>query len=256
MDSRSQQIMDSITLALGKDARYFDICMSEILVDDPDVLSVLVNFSPKTDLDLEDTTIAGSDICLQFDLIDDNPQLILGEDDEFEITKGQLYAALYWGEVCKCKSDAHPQQQPSHPEPAADTARPVQRPLCLKCNGTGYFPVGSSCLCDHQVATLNAEQQPAQQLAEALENLVSTIRYAPNGAATIKAIQAADKALAAQQQPAQPIPTGERLRSALNRAIELLVTALHEPEQITEEEIHYLRTIEIETRPPAPGGHS
>lgn len=58
--------------------------------------------------------------------------------------------------------------------------------------------------------------------------------------------------LSAQQQPAQPIPTGERLRDALNQAIELLVTALHEPSQITEEEIHELRSIEIECRPTHP----
>lgn len=35
-----------------------------------------------------------------------------------------------------------------------------------------------------------------------------------------------------------------KLRAGLNQAIELLTTALHEPEQITEEEIHELRTLE------------
>jgi hypothetical protein len=42
-----------------------------------------------------------------------------------------------------------------------------------------------------------------------------------------------------------------RLRGALNQSIELLVTALHEPEQITESEIHDLRTIELEQPPTA-----
>lgn len=36
----------------------------------------------------------------------------------------------------------------------------------------------------------------------------------------------------------------EKLRVGLNQAIELLVTALHEPQQITESEIHDLRTLE------------
>lgn len=47
------------------------------------------------------------------------------------------------------------------------------------------------------------------------------------------------------------IPTDSatvKLREALNQAIELLVTATIEPEQITEAEIHELRTIEIESR--------
>lgn len=39
----------------------------------------------------------------------------------------------------------------------------------------------------------------------------------------------------------------ECLRAALNQAIELLVTALHEPEQITPEEIHDLRTQELQS---------
>lgn len=39
----------------------------------------------------------------------------------------------------------------------------------------------------------------------------------------------------------------ERLRAGMNQAIELLVTAIHEPEQITEGEIHDLRTLERET---------
>ena len=43
----------------------------------------------------------------------------------------------------------------------------------------------------------------------------------------------------------------ERLCGALNQAIELLVTALHEPEQITESEIHDLRTVELEQPPTA-----
>jgi hypothetical protein len=38
-----------------------------------------------------------------------------------------------------------------------------------------------------------------------------------------------------------------RLREGLNQSIELLVTAIHEPEQITEPEIHDLRTLELET---------
>lgn len=39
----------------------------------------------------------------------------------------------------------------------------------------------------------------------------------------------------------------ERLRGGLNQAIELLVTALNEPQQITESEIHDLRTLEKST---------
>lgn len=107
--SRSQKIMDSITLALGRDVRYFDILLSGVMLDEPDILSVLVQFSPREDLDFEDTVVAGSKVHLQFDIVDDDPQLILGEDDEIEITKGNLYAAMYWSEVCKCKSDAAPQ---------------------------------------------------------------------------------------------------------------------------------------------------
>lgn len=42
----------------------------------------------------------------------------------------------------------------------------------------------------------------------------------------------------------------ERLRGGLNQSIELLVTALCEPEQITQSEIHDLRTIELSV----PGG--
>lgn len=39
----------------------------------------------------------------------------------------------------------------------------------------------------------------------------------------------------------------EQLRTGFNQAIELLVTALHEPQQITESEIHELRTLEKQT---------
>lgn len=50
------------------------------------------------------------------------------------------------------------------------------------------------------------------------------------------------------QRVAQLAKAETTLRAALNQAIELLVTGLHEPEQITPPEIHELRTMEINCR--------
>lgn len=50
-----------------------------------------------------------------------------------------------------------------------------------------------------------------------------------------------------EKQNAELAAQVEALRGGLNQAIELLVTALVEPKQITEEEIHDLRTLEQST---------
>jgi len=76
------------------------------------------------------------------------------------------------------------------------------RPVCR-----GSWALGSACgkceRCEHT----KPEQAQQSDVVTALENLISTIRFAPNGVATIKAIQAGDEAIAAFRDEPRPVPT-------------------------------------------------
>lgn len=80
---------------LGPD--HFDVEDGGILDDDEDRLSILVDVTPKP-IETDDGLITPSTTTLQVDMDKDSGEvmLITGEDTEWDLTYGNLYAAMYW----------------------------------------------------------------------------------------------------------------------------------------------------------------
>jgi len=99
---KEKNILKAVNDALGKDIKYFDVEKSETLVEEENYYSMTVQISPKKDvLAPYDCIIKGEKHILQFDAFDDEINLMVGEDGDHElnITYGNIYAQLYWGEV-------------------------------------------------------------------------------------------------------------------------------------------------------------
>lgn len=105
MSDKYNSILTAINDALGVHKKYFNIGIIETLVDDGDLFSVLVEISPKADIEMEDAYVCCAPALLQFDVAEGEPVLILGEDDECSITFGQIYASLFWSAAVMCKSE-------------------------------------------------------------------------------------------------------------------------------------------------------
>ena len=102
MSNKAEKILKSVKDALGGDVKYFDIEKSEVLVEEENYYSMTVQISPKKDvLAPYNCIIKGENHILQFDTFDDEVNLMVGEDadNELNVTYGNIYAQLYWGEV-------------------------------------------------------------------------------------------------------------------------------------------------------------
>lgn len=114
-ESKKALIIDTIKEALGPHYKFFEIGIDSVLVDDHDTFSCLVYFQPK-DLDWEDAVTIGNKLLLQFDIYDDEPLLITGEDSEHEISLANIYGCLYWNEAT-APTDFVPIRLPKTPAP-------------------------------------------------------------------------------------------------------------------------------------------
>lgn len=102
MDTRIKTILEEINSELGGNSKLFNIEYSETLTDEPDNLAVLISFTPKSDIEVEDGCIDGKKQHLEFCVFDEGEIcLIVGEDTELALNKGNIFACLYWGEVIK-----------------------------------------------------------------------------------------------------------------------------------------------------------
>ena len=115
-DTKTALIISKIKEALGPHYRLFDIGEDSVLVDEHDTFSCLIYFQPKKDLEYEDTVVTGSKVFLQFDIYDNEPLLITGEDSENEISLANIYGCLYWNEAT-APTDFVPITLPKTPAP-------------------------------------------------------------------------------------------------------------------------------------------
>ena len=103
MNDKSEEILKSVNDALGIHTSLFDIEKSEILVEEENYFSATVMFSPRGNESLahHDCVVAAEIQYLQFDVADNEVNLMSGEDCEYglEVTFGSIYSQLYWGEV-------------------------------------------------------------------------------------------------------------------------------------------------------------
>lgn len=97
MSEYTQKILNEINTALGGHAKYFDVKPNDVL-SDAEPFAQLFSFKPKK-LELEDATVKDAEYFLEFVCDGDECYLILGEDEEHEISFGRLYSSLYWSEV-------------------------------------------------------------------------------------------------------------------------------------------------------------
>ena len=101
-EERIKIVVKLFNEALGAYAKYFDIKHSEVLVDEPDYLSITISIKP-LEAKVEDGVIKGSEQLIEV-LFDgtDLPQMIFGEDAERDINFGNIFCYLYW---CECISN-------------------------------------------------------------------------------------------------------------------------------------------------------
>lgn len=93
------KILRKIEVALGSQAKYFDIKIDELLVKEDDYSSYSVSFEPKKVEDQEYNVVGGKH-SFQFDIDElDDISLIFGEDTEMEVTAENIYQQLYWHEA-------------------------------------------------------------------------------------------------------------------------------------------------------------
>lgn len=96
------QILDEINSCLGESSKHFVIEHSETYDESEDDISISVSFTPRADIVIEDGKVDGRTQSIQFNNSkDESPVMIIGEDTEVDITAKDIYACLYWGEVCK-----------------------------------------------------------------------------------------------------------------------------------------------------------
>ena len=102
MNEKTKQILNTVKDALGYHNEYFDIEEGEILIDEENDFSITFCFTPKDDLPIpSDHAIKAEKCYLQFDMRDDEINLMTGEDGDIElgVTCGGIYSQLYWNEV-------------------------------------------------------------------------------------------------------------------------------------------------------------
>lgn len=100
----TKQILDEIISCLGERAKHFIIEHDETYDQTDDEISISVSFTPRADIEIEDGKIEGKTQSIQFNNSnDESPVMILGEDTEVDISAKDIFACLYWGEVCKPK---------------------------------------------------------------------------------------------------------------------------------------------------------
>ena len=101
MNSKTERILIAIKEALGIHQEYFDITEGDVLENDEQLFSMTVGIKPK-EIDIPDGKITGIQQYLEFNINDDGEMsLIISEFHEVNISAGNIYAALYWGEATK-----------------------------------------------------------------------------------------------------------------------------------------------------------
>lgn len=102
MNEKLELILNEVHSQLTESDPFFDVAHSETLVEEEDQLTVLISIEPKSNLEFEDSRVEGKTQHLEFTITDDNDiSLIIGEDTEVAVSRGNIFACLYWGEVVK-----------------------------------------------------------------------------------------------------------------------------------------------------------
>ena len=98
--SMNELILSVIKKALGSNESLFEIKFDECLVDDEDIYSATFSFKPNPTT-WEDSRTVGGKHSLQFDVEKDGDDvyLIYGEDDQVDVSIGNIYGLLYWHEA-------------------------------------------------------------------------------------------------------------------------------------------------------------
>lgn len=94
-EEKSSAIIAAIESALAGWAQYFDIAYHSDLVDEDDQYIALFTIQPKP-FDSDNGRVVGSVRTLEFSIVDGEVWLITGEDNEHNVTVGNLFAALYF----------------------------------------------------------------------------------------------------------------------------------------------------------------
>lgn len=103
--NKTEIILAAIKENFGSSFNCFDIVPNEVINDDDDVFDQFFNFTPRQIENDNGDVVSGKTQTLEFAVIDDEPLLIVGEGDEFEITPGNIYGQLYWGQVLVDKGE-------------------------------------------------------------------------------------------------------------------------------------------------------
>ncbi len=101
-EEKVKLIIKVVSDALGEHVKLFDIKKSEILNEEENYFSMTVCISPKKDINLlDDNVVTGGDCFLQFDVDNDEINLMTGEDCDYglDVTFGNIYSQLYWCEA-------------------------------------------------------------------------------------------------------------------------------------------------------------
>jgi len=100
MSKAIKELLECLKSALGADANYFNIELSEVLVDDDELFSMTVLIEPKKNaFSTLRYKVYVRKSYLEVCIIDNNKVLMIGEDIEVEISYGNIYAQLFWSEI-------------------------------------------------------------------------------------------------------------------------------------------------------------